>query len=282
VCFEGSGGVLSSEGKFGGVLNKIEVEGTTTTPDFSLRTGGHPISLETTFSATVDGTNGNTLLHRVHAHFLNSFITANGEVVKKPGRKARNIALDVVVDKGRVEDMLRLAVKTDKTVMTGALRLRTKFALPPIEGDTVDRLRLTGRFGVGGAEFTSLEVGAKIATLSRKAQGQPANKDAGSSVSELKGNFLLDRGVITFRGLTFSVIGADVGLDGTYNLDQEALDFHGKLRMQAKLSQTMMGFKSFLLKPFDPFFRKNGATVLPIKITGTRDHPSFGLDFHHK
>jgi hypothetical protein len=135
---------------------------------------------------------------------------------------------------------------------------------------------------VGGAEFTSPVVSAKIAGLSRKAQGQPGNEDAGNSVSELKGNFLLDRGVITFRGLSFSVVGADVGLDGTYDLDHEALDFHGKLKMQAKLSQTMTGFKSFFLKPFDPFFRKNGATVLPIKITGTRDHPAFGLDFHHK
>jgi hypothetical protein len=280
--FRGIAGILSSEGKFGGVLNKIEIEGRTSIPDFSLRTGRHPVSLDTTFSATVDGTNGNTLLHPVHAHFLNSFVTANGEVVKKPGSKGHNITLDVVVDKGRVEDMLGLAVKTDKPVMTGALELRTKFALPPIEGDIVDRLMLKGRFGVGGAEFTNPNVSAKIETLSRKAQGQPGNEDAGSSVSELKGNFLLDRGVITFRGLTFSVVGASVGLDGTYNMDQEALDFHGKLRMQAKVSQTMTGFKSFLLKPFDPFFRKNGATVLPIKITGTRDHPLFGLDFHHK
>jgi len=40
------------------------------------------------------------------------------------------------------------------------------------------------------------------------------------------------------------------------------------------------GIKSFLLKPFDSFFRKNGVTVLPIKVTGTRGQPSFGLDFH--
>jgi hypothetical protein len=51
---------------------------------------------------------------------------------------------------------------------------------------------------------------------------------------------------------------------------------------KAKLSQTMTGAKSFLLKAFDPFFRKNGQTELPIKITGSREHPSFGLDFGHK
>ena len=65
-------------------------------------------------------------------------------------------------------------------------------------------------------------------------------------------------------------------------LEKEDLDFHGKLRMQAKLSQTMTGAKSFILKAFDPFFRKNGQTEMPIKITGPRDHPSFGLDLRHK
>jgi hypothetical protein len=48
------------------------------------------------------------------------------------------------------------------------------------------------------------------------------------------------------------------------------------------LSQVTTGLKSFLLKPFDPFFRKNGMTVLPIKVTGTREQPSFGLAFHRR
>jgi hypothetical protein len=37
------------------------------------------------------------------------------------------------------------------------------------------------------------------------------------------------------------------------------------------------------LKAVDPFFKKDGAgTVLPIRITGTREHPSFGLEFRRK
>jgi hypothetical protein len=44
----------------------------------------------------------------------------------------------------------------------------------------------------------------------------------------------------------------------------------------------MTGVKSFFLKAVDPFFRKDGETQIPIKISGTRDKPSFGLDFHHK
>ena len=47
----------------------------------------------------------------------------------------------------------------------------------------------------------------------------------------------------------------------------------------AKPSELTSGFKSFLLKAVDPFFRKSGAgAVLPIKVTGTVDQPAFGLD----
>jgi hypothetical protein len=45
----------------------------------------------------------------------------------------------------------------------------------------------------------------------------------------------------------------------------------------------MTGWKSILLRPVDPFFSKHGAgTEVPIKITGTRSEPKFGLDFKHK
>jgi hypothetical protein len=98
----------------------------------------------------------------------------------------------------------------------------------------------------------------------------------------LKGSPVLDNGGSGFRGLTFTVTGAQVVLEGKYGLDKEDLDFHGKLRMQAKISQTTTGVKSFVLKAVDPFFRKDGRTEVPIKITGQRAHPSFGLDLRHK
>ncbi len=280
--FKGISGILSSTGKFGGVLEKIEVEGKTSTPDFTVTIGGHALDLETVFSATVDGTNGDTLLHPVTAHLLNTVIVAQGGVVRSPDKQGMEITLDVTVDKGRLEDLLRLAVKGDQPALTGAINFRTKFDLPHGKGDLADRLNLNGKFDVQHAQFTSPEVTAKIESLSRKGQGQPENKNAGSSVSQLKGNFVLDNGVITFRGLTFTVTGAQVALDGKYGLEREDLDFYGKLRMQAKISQTTTGVKSFVLKAVDPFFRKNGQTELPIKITGQRDHPSFGLDLHHK
>jgi hypothetical protein len=280
--FKGISGILSSTGKFDGVLRKIEVEGKTSTPDFTVTIGGHPLDLETVFSATVDGTNGDTLLHPVTAHLLNTVIVAQGGVVRSPDKQGKEITLDVTVDQGRIEDLMRLAVKATPPPLTGAINFHTKFDLPHGKGDLADRLNLNGKFAVEQGQFTSPEVTAKIENLSRKAQGQPENENAGSSVSQLKGNFVLDNGVITFRGLTFTVTGAQVALNGKYGLEKEDLEFHGKLRMQAKISQTVTGAKSFLLKAVDPFFRKNGQTEVPIKITGQREHPSFGLDLHHK
>jgi hypothetical protein len=52
--------------------------------------------------------------------------------------------------------------------------------------------------------------------------------------------------------------------------------------MQAKLSKTVTGKKSFFLKLADPFFKKDGAgSVVPIRISGTRDEPKFALDLFH-
>lgn len=283
--FKGIGGILSSTGKFGGVLEMIEVVGETHTPDFDVDSGNHPVSLDTTFSATVDGTNGNTVLHPVQAHFLNSYFTAAGPIIKTKEMAGRHVTLDVDFYNGRMEDLMRLVVKGDKPIMTGKMKFKAKFDLPSGKdenGDVVQRINLNGAFGVAGAEFTNPKVKEKLATFSRKAQGKPEDDDAGSDVSQLKGRFVMDNGTIDFKNLNFTITGANVQLDGTYGLKTEAMDFHGTLRMDAKISQTTTGAKSFFLKAVDPFFRKDGKTQIPIKISGTREKPSFGLDFHHK
>src|SRR5262249_31114967 len=98
-------------------------------------------------------------------------------------------------------------------------------------------------------------------------------------VHEMKGVFQLNNEIMTFKSLSFAVPGAAVDLAGTYNLKGDALDFHGSLKLQAKVSQTMSGWKRWALKPVDPFFAKNGAgTFLRIKIDGNSDNPNFGLD----
>jgi hypothetical protein len=67
-------------------------------------------------------------------------------------------------------------------------------------------------------------------------------------------------------------------------MDGKQFNFFGKVRTEAKVSEMIASkWKSFLLKPVDPFFHHNGAGAeIPVKITGTEDEPHFGLDLHHK
>ncbi len=282
ATFKGIAGTLSSNGKFAGKLNRMEADGETDTPDFMVRISGHPLPLHTRFHAIIDGTNGDTLLRPVYGQFLHSEVLARGGVVGNPGEQGHSISLDVVVSKGRLEDMLRLGLR-GQPPMTGNMSFHAKLSIPAADVDVIDKLQLDGQFGVAGAQFTQLNVEEKVKDLSRRAEGEPGNPDAGSAVSNLHGKFSLRNAVIHFSSLTFSVEGASVQLDGSFGIHDEKLDFHGTARLEAKVSQTQTGFKSVLLKAVDPFFKKKGAgAVVPIRITGTRENPSFGLDFGRK
>ena len=277
--FKGIAGILSSTGKFQGRLNRIAVEGETFTPDFRLASSGNPMPLATKFQALVDGTNGNTELKPVEATIHGTRFVAAGSVARHPGDPGKTISLDVTMREGRVEDMLRLAVRGDRPLLEGGMDLTMKFLLPPGKGELADRLRLTGDFKLLAAQFTTLTVQEKIDSLSRRGQGKPSNTKIANVPSDFVGKFVLEQGVISLRDLSFAIPGALVLLDGKYHFKDEALDFRGKLRLQARLSRTMTGWKRLALLPIDPIFAKEGAgTVLRIKITGTRSNLAFGLD----
>jgi hypothetical protein len=66
---------------------------------------------------------------------------------------------------------------------------------------------------------------------------------------------------------------------GTYNLLNEKIDLHGRMRVDTKISKTTTGMKALLLKAIDPIFKKkNKGEVVPIHMTGTYQHPQYGLD----
>lgn len=283
---KGIGGILSSTGKYAGILDNIVVDGATDTPDFRIATSGRTVPLHTDFHAIVDGTSGDTYLQPVRAKILNSWLVANGSVVRTKDPKGHRVELEVAIEKGKIEDLLELAIRTDPPIMTGIVRLKTKFDLPPGEPDVANRLELAGSFQVSGTHFTNDKIQGKIDALSMRSQGKPklAQDNTSEDVhSDMKGTFSLGNGLISFSQLQFRVPGTRVNLTGTYSLDGNQFDFHGKARMDAKLSQMVTGWKSILLKPADPFFSKNGAgTELPVKITGTKSEPHFGTDFGHK
>lgn len=277
--FKGIAGILSAHGTFGGVLERIVVDGETKTPDFTISVGGHPFPLDTKYQAIVDGTNGDTYLERIDASFLNSSLVAKGVVDAPKGVRGRTVSLDIDMQKGRIEDIMRMAVPTPKPPMTGALKVVTKFLLPPGDSDVSQRLQLDGAFSILGAQFTNYDVQGKIASLSHLSRARGPETPKQNVASDFTGRFKLGGGRIELPDLMFGVPGARVELAGNYALKPQTLDFRGHLLMDAKISQTTRGIKSLLLKVVDPLFRrKGGGSSVPIKITGTRDKPEFGLD----
>lgn len=277
---KGIGGILESRGEFGGRLDQIRVKGTTTTPAFSLDIGGAPVPLDSRFSAIVDGTNGDTRLDPVAATLGATPIRATGGVLHVEGRKGRVVVLDVAIDDGRLQDVLRLALKESPPPMSGALSLTTNLKIPPGETPVPQKLELDGEFSVTALQFASGTLQKKIDDFSRRARGAPKSAGGEGVKSAMRGAFRLRDGTLHFRGLSFAMRGALVRLDGRYVLASKAIDFRGTVRLDAKLSETMKsGWKSLLLKLVDPVFAKDGAgAVLPVKITGTASEPDVGLD----
>src|SRR5271155_916957 len=282
---KGIGGILSSVGEFTGQLNDIIVDGTTETPDFSLDTANHSMPLHTKFHAVVDGTNGDTYLQPVVARLGESDFSCSGAVINVKGR-GHIIDLDVNVPNGRIQDFLQLGVKTTPVVMTGWLTMKTKLHIPPGKESVTRKLGLKGGFTLRQIHFTNPDVEDKVDMLSLRAQGDPKDAKPGAEDvrSQMTGQFVMDAGKLSFSKLDYMLPGAEVLLAGDYTLSGDTFEFGGKIKTDAKVSQMVASkWKSLLLKPVDPFFKKDGVGAeIPVKVSGTKSAPKFGLDLHHK
>jgi hypothetical protein len=277
---KGIGGTLSANGTFGGRLDRITVNGETRTPDFRVNVSGNPVPLHTRFDATVDGTDGDTYLNSVSGKFLETSLQTKGAVVGASGVQGRTVRVHVTIDNGRMEDLLRLAVKGSEPVMTGTLALRADMSLPAGPEDVIERLELSGQFSVAAGRFGGRGVQEQISNMSERARGRDSKAQTQDVASDVRAQFRLDRGVLTIQKATFGIPGAAVQMAGTYGLASGALAFDGTLRMQASVSEAAGGgLKGFFLKAVDPLFRREGAgAMVPIRIRGTREQPKFGLD----
>jgi len=218
----------------------------------------------------------------VKATLGKSVIVCEGSVVHVPNQ-GHLIQLNVDAPNAHIEDILALAINSDKPFMAGPAKIKAKLTIPPGKLKVLQKMILDGKVNIDNANWSDPKVRDKLESLSRHAEGKPNDEDAGSSVANLHSDFKLDKAIINFRNLTFSVPGANLDLVGNYDIGEGTLDFNGHLRLQAKLSQTVTGKKSLLLKAVDPFFSKEGAgTLLPITITGKRNAPTLGVSAFHK
>jgi hypothetical protein len=284
--FPGIAGTLSSADDFQGVLQHIETHGTVDVPNFEIDRSGHPTPLHSAFQAVVNGTNGDVVLQKVISTLLRTGITTKGRIAGTPTRPGKTTSLDFSVKQGRIQDFLRLLVRGTPPPLTGTTNFNAHVAVPPEGRPFLRELQLDGDFSVDEGHFTSADTQAHIDNLSKSARGKkPEETPDGppeNVISGLKGQVSLRDGIATLTDFSLWVPGAHAKVNGTYNLLNQQIDFHGILGTDVKLSETTSGFKSVLLKPFDALFkgRKRAARV-PVKLTGTYSDPHAGFDLLH-
>lgn len=274
--FHGISGILSSHGKYSGVLSRLDFAGETDTPDFAVTESGHQHHLTTRFHAAVDGMNGDTVLPDLRATFDRTAIqVANAHIVSKGSDPAKTVSLEIVSGRGRIQDLMLLFIKGRQSPMLGPVGFRAHVVLPPGHRAFKQRVALDGDFGIEGAAFTKPRTQASAEELSERAEGE-SHDDPERVLTGLAGHVVLRGGTATFTNLSFRLPGATAHLSGTFSLVTEHVDLSGRLATEAKLSKTTTGIKSLFLKLLDPVFKgRRAGAVIPVSVDGTYDHPRF-------
>lgn len=280
ATIDGLSGHLDATGSMRGILESIETEGQTSTDQFRLTAlDGQNLPLKTTYSAVVDGTNGDVALRDVNLTLGQSQLQARGRIEGTKGIKGKRVMLNVTSKALDLSEALKLVMKADKPFAKGTLILDTAFDLPQGKSDVIDRLELNGSVRAEHLQFRDESIQGKVDTLSRRGQGRPKDTSIDAMPSKAFSQFTFAKGRFTFKDLRFEVEGATIGLNGTYALRPKAIDLAGTVKLKASASETVTGYRTWLLKPFDSLFRKQGAgALLVIRVEGTSDKPQVGID----
>jgi hypothetical protein len=277
---EGLAGDLSARGDMTGTIERISTKGETQTPNFKLtELDGSTLPLRTAYDAIVDGTNGDVELKTVDVTLGKSRLMAHGLVDGTKGVKGKRIVVNVKSSATNLAEILRLISKSPRPVAHGVLTIDAAMDLLQGTQPVLQRLSIAGSVNAERLTFSSEAVRDKIDDLSRRGQGKPSDATIKNVPSRMKSTFTLDKGVFRYSNLTFAVNGATINVNGTHSLKSRAVDLAGVVLLSASASNTMTGFKSWVLKPFDALFRRNGAgTRLVITVAGTQDEPTVDVE----
>ena len=289
--FHDIGGILTSKGNFDGVLQHETVTGKVDTPNFTVSSSGHRIHLAATYSATVNGLNGDVNVDGAQVRFGRTVIDAAGSVAGKDGEKGKTAQFVLSASKARVQDLLWMFISENKPPMTGPIIFRARATLPPDKRPFLKKLVLQGDFGISNAQYPHADTQRTIDVLSARARGE-ADKvedidekigsdtyDPGSVLSNIRGHVVATNAVAHLSDVMFDVPGASAKLNGTYNLINHKVDLSGHMHLESELSKTTTGVKSVLLKVIQPFMKKghHNESVIAIKIGGTYENPTYAV-----
>jgi hypothetical protein len=251
----------------------MEAQTNVQTKNFAVK-DGRPTPMTGEMNCTLSGENADMTIHSIVLHTGASTIEAQGTIKGSP--KTTN--LDIRVDNGRVEDVMRPFIHGDVPI-AGPASLQSHAYLGPPGDGFVARLRVSGNFIVPSETVTNKKVEQDLSDFSRRAKGtdKPGEAKDGSGpadvVSSLAGPAKIENGIVSTTRLNFRVPGAQATLAGTYRLYNDEAHLTGQLKMDKDLSHAATGFKAFLLKPLAPFFKKkNAGADVPIAVTGTPGH----------
>lgn len=142
--FRGIAGLLSSSGKFSGVLDRIEVQGLTDTPGFTVTSSSHQVQLRTQFHAIVNAENGDTFLEKIAATFWKTTVWSEGSVAGGSGQPGKTASVELAAKDGRIEDILLLFTRSPRAPMSGTVSFHANVAIPPGNGHLLRKLCCRG------------------------------------------------------------------------------------------------------------------------------------------
>src|SRR3954463_12560111 len=273
--FHSIGGIVSSDGNFGGTFKQMEVEGSTTTPEFEVAYTKHRLPLRTRFKAVVNAVNGEVILRTVKASFGRDQIDAHGRIGQQAdGKHAAVIELNC--DRGRIEDTFYPFIKSSKSPLVGNVAFQMHVVIPSGHERFVKKIEMQSNFRIHDARFTSPQTQSRISKISERPDQKQPNDN---TLADLNGNVQLLHGIAQFSKLSARDGDASAWFRGNYNLTNQQVNMHGQLTTEASLGKTTSGIKSVFAKALEPLFKKSKhQKVVPVKISGTYRHPSFGLD----
>jgi NAD(P)-dependent dehydrogenase (short-subunit alcohol dehydrogenase family) len=142
--FRGIAGLLSSSGKFSGEIDRIEVQGLTDTPRFTVTSSSHQVQLRTQFNAVVNGKNGDTFLQKAAATFWRTTVWSEGSVAGASGQPGKTASFELKAKDGRIQDILLLFAGSERAPMSGIVGFHAKVSIPPGPRQTDSAALLAG------------------------------------------------------------------------------------------------------------------------------------------
>lgn len=269
-------GTGSAKGRFYGRLSEVIADAKGEITAFAVGRG-RPTPVRVEVHSRVNGLNGDILFESVKAVTGSTTVTGVGRITGSP--KVTNFDLEVI--HGRVEDVLR-PFNHGSVPLTGPLDLTANAVVSPSGNGRkfLDRLSMAGNLHLPAERMTNARIEQKLSDFSARVRVHGPGEDTSSKqevLSAISGPATLRHGVAHASALLFAFPGASARLHGDFNLRNQEVAMFGDLAMDSDISHVTTGFKSLLLKPLAPFFRrKQKAAVLPIAITGKPGHYKIG------